>query len=458
MCCYTGSRHKAFYDAMKQIDPSLDSPDKFWHTQGRESDSGVSVEKVEAEKALDAAFLAAVSGGVADDNDEDWADVDADERLDQHIAWMKARQELLAEGLTAGQLAAISRYVADKHETAQSQVKAEAAKEIAKVKMSNSRLKRALAALGIFSVFGGMGWMMAPGAAAPTLNDHHSVTQEDSTYALRSLDASTSFKVGNKTIYTKAVKGKCDAGEVKLKMPSTKKVNWEWANGNVGQKVVKKGATVCKYVSKAGVASEATYNAQGVMTALPKSFPKNPTVEDIQSLGLTPQSKVSPSLRIPKPSTSIAPAVSASNVDAVSVGRPYTTTILDDYGDYNTKEVMDTTWTIKGGSGVLSFPKYDPVTNKSYANMVVLNPSETITVTTTSIITQKGIVQFVGTVKPNYGQANIPSSLSDGWRYSNTEYKPAGVNMYPTAANEDGYVLLNDDMTMNPSKINKSNS
>jgi hypothetical protein len=163
------------------------------------------------------------------------------------------------------------------------------------------------------------------------------------------------------------------------------------------------------------------------------------------------------SFRIPKPSASIAPAVSASNVDAVSVGRPYTTTILDDYGDYNTQEVMDVTWTLKGGSGVLMYPKYDPVTNKSSANMAVLNPSGSITVTVTTLITQKGIVDFAGYVYPNFGQADIPSSLSDGWSYRG-ESKRAGVNMYPTAANEDGYVLLNDDMTMNPSKINKSNS
>ena len=261
----------------------------------------------------------------------------------------------------------------------------------------------------------------------------------------------------DKRTYVAMVKGVCPSGSVKISVRKPVRVQWQQVNGATVSKALKKGAKVCR-LPVPTVNPELPSVVDGVLMRLPANFPANPTVQDIQSLGLTPQSKVSPSLRIPKPSTSIAPAVSASNVDAVSAGRPYTTTILDDYGDYNTQEVMDTTWTIKGGSGVLSFPKYDPVTNKSYANMVVLNPSETITVTTTSIITQKGIVQFVGTVKPNYGQANIPSSLSDGWRYSNTEYKPAGVNMYPTAANEDGYVLLNDDMTMNPSKINKSNS
>jgi hypothetical protein len=444
---------------MKQIDPSLDSPDKFWHTQGRESDSGVSVEKVEAEKALDAAFLAAVSGGMADDNDEDWADVDADERLDQHIAWMKARQELLAEGLTAGQLAAISRYVADKHETAQSQVKAEAAKEIAKVKMSNSRLKRALAALGVFSVLGGMGWMMAPGAAAPTLNDHHSVTQEDSTYALRSLDASTSFKVGNKTIYTKAVKGKCDAGEVKLKMPSTKKVNWEWANGNVGPKVVKKGAKVCKYVSKAGVASEATYNAQGVMTALPKSFPKNPTVEDIQSLGLTPQSKVSPSLRIPQPvGAALAPAKLADTVTPIRA-YPVEVPNMVDKGIYNggfvqegTKTAIMVEWELRGGSGVVDLGNGTKV---PFVNGVAR--------VTNSIGGSEGFPrgqiqgQIMGRgILPDYGQANLPSTTTQNWKLDKAKDasgigSPFGVNANSAVIKQglmDGVVTVFPDYSI----------
>ncbi len=121
------------------------------------------------EKALDPTFIAVISGSNASVNDEQWPEADADQRLNQHINWMKTRQQLLAEGLTAGQLTAIFQYVSNKNGSSAGQIKATLSKELVKVKMTLGRLKRALTALGFVSIPAGIGWMHTPSAAAPTL-------------------------------------------------------------------------------------------------------------------------------------------------------------------------------------------------------------------------------------------------------------------------------------------------
>lgn len=316
--------------------------------------------------------------------------------------------------------------------------------------MSNSRGKRALAALGVFSIFGGMGWMRAPGLAALTLTPAQSASiSQDAADVTRALNASDSFKVGSKTIYTKTVKGVCDDGEVKLKMRFTQKVNWEWANGNVGKKVVKKGVTVCQYVAKAGVASEATYNAQGVMTALPKSFPINPTVAEIQNLGLTPHSKVSDNLRVPQPAAPITVAEQASTVTPVSAGRPYVVTEPDGYGQggfYRT-ELMNTTWTITGGNGVLSYGEPDQASPRQTS--VLLNPNGSLTVTVVSMVSGEDYLEFPGELRSDFGQTSLPDSMTQEWRYKNNEFSEAGANMRPSVEGTgDGIMLLNGKKEM----------
>ncbi len=268
-------------------------------------------------------------------------------------------------------------------------------------------------------------------------------------------------------VYSKTVAGKCVLGATKVTMPKTKKVAWVWANGTVGFKKIIKGKTVCKSVSTTGSGGAARYDTQGVMTALPKGFPKNPTVADIESLGLTADSKVSPQLRIPQPTgTPIAVGVLPSTVKPVSVSRPYNVHQVNEWGDSSDTQMFNVTWNLTGGSGVVGSTKYDPTTNTYVQFYVPLNPNGVTQLISSEWSEGKEtpIIQLNGRIQSNYGQASLPfstmapSSTSSGWeipdvgtgptRFGTPTGQNTNLDMENSNVKVDGFVLLDGTLSM----------
>lgn len=473
MCCYQGARHKALYDAMQAIDPSMPSASEFFHLKGREGDGGVAVSREEAEKALDAVFLAAVSHGSANDDDEDWADVDADERLEQHIAWMKARNELLEDGLTSGQVAALAKYVSDKHAEAEAEKEAEIAKQVrARERKTSTRTKAAIAGLSLLTLASMTGSALGTSNAATPAQDPAAQVQVQDQAGMRSLEGQ-SFKVGGKTVYIGPVKGKCAPGTVKVQNPKTQVLKWKkTVNGPVTSKKVAKGAWVCKFTNAAGQTATAT-TVNGVVTSLPSTFPSKPTASDIAALGLTKDTPVSPKLRLPEPSgPSMAPAGLATKVRPVGTVSGVYEVVTPAVKDPLTGSVVmpeqrarfvDVEWEFTGGSGVVAAPGSRQGANGVEATRYVkLNPDGTTRFVQAMPVGARtdGRSQefFFGEIQPDYGQANLPVSTMKDWTLPAAKDKsghgmPVGKTANPgyydsSAGPRDGYVNLTPDGQM----------
>ena len=403
-------------------------------------DGSVKVSNEDAERSLDAVFVSAISQGKGNPDEEYWADVDGDERLDLHLAWMRARNAIIEEGMTGGQLAALSRYVTNKalalEEERDSEVKVAVSEKTRGLK---ARLIATASGLGLLSLVAIAASSM--GLSTASVNNEPANTNTTIT-AEAQPRVTNSFKVGNKTVYTKMVKGKCDAGEVKTKISKKARVQWEWSNGNVSTKVLKKGKVVCAYTNSKGVKSEATYNAAGVMTKLPSTFPKNPTVADIESLGLTKDSKVAPNLRLPQPSgRALAPAKLADTVTPIRA-YPMEYPNMVDKGLYNggfvqegTKTAIMVEWELRGGSGIVDLGNGTKV---PFVNGVAR--------VTGSIGGTEGFPrgqtqgQIMGNgILPDYGQANLPSSTTQNWKIDNAK-DVSGIG-YPFGVNANSAVI-----------------
>lgn len=462
MCCHNGRRQQALYESMFAIDPSLPSPSEFFHLKGRESDGGTTVSTEEAEKALDAVFLAAISGGTASVDDEDWADVDADDRLDQHIAWMRARTDLLNEGLTSGMVAALGKYVTDKHAAAEAAKQAEIEKAVRERGHKTSpRAKAVIGALSLLTLASMTSSSLGTSNAAPDANQT-GIEQHDSA-GPRALEGQT-FNVGGRAVYIGAVKGKCAPGTIKIVNPKTQKLNWKKTiNAKVTKRVIAKGATICKF-TKSGQTVQAPTNAAGAITALPSNFPKNPTAADIANLGLTKDSKVSPNLRLPEPTGApIAPAQLAQKVRPVGVvGGVAITNIKSGIDTVTPTRTALVEWEITGGSGVLTYSTQGTPGGEISRRYTKLNPSGVTRVTQVVrlIPDEDGRIMpyFHGAVEPDFGQANLPSSTVDDWTLPAAKDKsgvgmPVGVNANPGFWDQygplrDGWAQLTNDGTL----------
>lgn len=217
-----------------------------------------------------------------------------------------------------------------------------------------------------------------------------------------------------------------------------------------------------KPASVAKTPSGLTVNADGVVTALPADFPASPTAADIASLGLTKDSKVSPTLRIPQPTgTAIAPAQLASKVRPVGVTQVGTSKIPSGLG-YVENRAAWVEWEFTGGSGVVAYPSQDSPSSPSTIHYTKLNPSGVTRVIQPISLTpdDNGRIQdfFFGDIQPDYGQAHVPASTLEGWNLPTAKDKsgvghPVGVTANPgfwnkAAGLRDGFVSLNPDGTL----------
>jgi len=260
--------------------------------------------------------------------------------------------------------------------------------------------------------------------------------------------------------------GLCVADFTLAKAGKTHKVTWKKPNGTIVNKKMKKGSKACIYTGSNGVTETAPTDSNGALTALPSNFPKNPTAADYASLGLTPNSKVSPNLRIPMPSgTPLALARLAESILPIGITKTTTETIASGTGTIQ-QQVHWVEWEIQGGEGILETSGQDPATGEIGTRYVKLDPNGTTrivipqTVNTEFGSDNTARYTFIGSVVPDYGQANLPQSTYQNWnldsqramdesgrgytagKYSNTAY-PSW--MRPDNHPTDGWFMMNPE-------------
>lgn len=250
-------------------------------------------------------------------------------------------------------------------------------------------------------------------------------------------------------VYLELTGATCPAGSTHVEFKSPKRVRVQTPAG----KIVKKriwGA--CRINPLRGSSPKMTVNAAGVITALPSTFPSQPTAQDIAALGLTKDSKVSAKLALPEPSGApFAAGALAQKVRPVAVdGAPYERTMESGLSTdpvtgvtspgYVTNRYANVVWEFTGGSGVLAYPS-----PAGFAYMR-LNPNGTVRVEQPAnlVVDEHGriIVNFWGKIVADYGQSNLPTSLIGGWNLPAVKDKtgvgmPVGVNANPSVPHQN---------------------
>lgn len=257
-------------------------------------------------------------------------------------------------------------------------------------------------------------------------------------------------KANANEIHRKARGRSCPDDFTLARAKGTHKVTWQYPK-RLGEKTLKKGKFACIYTSTDGVTSQGKFDKNGVLTALPSNFPKNPTPADIASLGLTPDMKVSPNLRMPQPKagTELAPAVLPEKVTVVAT---HPNKIIEvsvpaqGYNDFlnggqwvetrpaTVERLFPVEIEYHGGEGVVMVASaYDPSTDqlvpyKGYK----LSPDKVTKVyqmfgvpdsapSRVSVVPQDGgtassYFHVGGFIAPDYGQANLPATMLSDWK------------------------------------------
>ena len=247
------------------------------------------------------------------------------------------------------------------------------------------------------------------------------------------------------------VKKKCVDNAKKILVKKGQKVQWERRDGKVITKTMKKNRRVCPVNETPPVHGGVTISTGGKVTALPSNFPLQPTYEDIQGLGLTATTAVSPKLRIPQPTAPIAKARPADAIRAVSVRtervpKVVASTLDGDIIDGEV-DIIYVTWEIVGGEGVMDFG----------ASGVKLNPNGSVLVERPNGEAnfrngQQQVTFMARGVTDDYGQLSLPQSTTRNWVLPNPHGSQLGVNANPAAPNfgsfMDGVGTLTSDMTL----------
>lgn len=278
-------------------------------------------------------------------------------------------------------------------------------------------------------------------ANAESLFTHPTATQSQTVDAVsvRALDGTVKTTGGKSVVYTS--KARCDTGKV-VKAKKSQTVTWQWKNGNVGKKKVKKGQQVCRVVTTAqpgkstqtptGLSKDVKVNASGEVTgfAAPKG---GATPEWISSLGLDGPNPPKMSwnadpLPMPALVSKASPATKIHPVGVVSV----TPSDSDGYVRATTE------WAVEGGSGVLTVKGTD----------YVLNPRGTTIITVTDNVPLFGAGYYGGSaavsgqLRDDHGQAGIPSDFTANWNLDSSRViavNADGAN--PVGADGAGYSI-----------------
>ena len=249
-------------------------------------------------------------------------------------------------------------------------------------------------------------------------------------------------------IHMKARGKSCPDDFTLAKAKGTHKVTWQYKK-RIGEKTLKKGKLACIYTGKDGVSQSGKFDENGVLVALPSNFPKNPTPVDIAALGLTPETKVSPDLRLPTPKlgSELAPAVLPEEVKVISVNHDivveeHRPAFYQDTWNEETQQIEKNTLIAParvqrykavevqyhGGEGtIMTTWGYDPATNSRKMTAHELSPDKVTTVYQLQSVNESGLFEdperpgegvfFTahGFIAPDYGQAKVPASMIQGW-------------------------------------------
>jgi hypothetical protein len=240
------------------------------------------------------------------------------------------------------------------------------------------------------------------------------------------------------------------------------------------KKAIRKRCAKPAQATSAGLtttASGLTVNADGTITALPSNFPKNPTAQDIASLGLTRDSKVDPNLRLPQPSGKplVAPKLADKIVPVGVYGTSVERVESGNSAGYEDVTVRWIEWDVQGGQGSLEYAGANTVGGQQSVQSVALNPNgsvriiQGIPVSSANQLNGSNQYKIIGAVVPDYGQTAIPSSLSQNWQLGSqraTDVTGAGANVSVHGAwnpwwaradgsgGDDGYVNLDGSGNM----------
>lgn len=418
MACHNRRGAKDILGALREVDSSIgESDSKFWHkTLGSQGGGTAKADSLSAMSAIDAAWLAATK------NNADWSKLTPQERLEIQDRFRTLREQV-EDGklsLTQNQVMKLGAYTAKK-------------KRVPMI----TRIGMSVAGLVVAS-----GLVAAPAAAAPN------TTKSGIEYVWAT-------KKNADEIHMKARGKSCPDDFTLARAKGTHKVTWQYPK-RLGEKTLKKGKFACIYTSADGVTAQGTFDKNGVLTALPSNFPKNPTAEDIRALGLTPDMKVAPNLRLPKPSagSEITAPVLPEKVTPVATHQDfiiereipaegyweydYSTTSGDKKWVQTREASVKRSFPVEveyhGGAGVLMVrDAYDPDTGQVVKyKPYTLAPDKVTTVYQMFDVaeptpapgrqpvvkdggTNKEYFHVGGFIAPDYGQANVPASMLSDW-------------------------------------------
>lgn len=247
------------------------------------------------------------------------------------------------------------------------------------------------------------------------------------------------------------VKKKCIDNAKKILVKKGQNVQWERRDGKVVNKTMKKTRRVCPVNEAQPTHGGVTISTDGKVMALPSNFPLQPNYDDIQGLGLTATSAVSPKLRVPQPTSPIVKARPADAIRAVSVRteripKVVSSTLDGDIIDGEV-DIIYVTWEVVGGAGIMDFGK----------SGVKLNPTGSVLIERpngeTNFKNGQQQVTFVARgVTDDYGQLSLPQSTTQNWVLPHPHGTQLGVNANPAAPNfgsfMDGVGTLKSDMTL----------
>lgn len=409
MCCHNSPAKKGLLDSISLAAPSLPKGERFWHARGG-TPTGSDAE------VIDRLWIAATTG-------DHWDSLNAEQRLAATTEFLEARAALLASPLSDSTRSAL-----DAGTTRLIRKEASA--------VHRATLKR-MTVLGVGGALllsiGGLVGQSQP-------NDAHAAALFTAPQATAS------------AIYTMPTAGKCPTGTVKEVVGKAKTITLKVKSGKTVAKTVKRGAVICRFTSANGTTAAATYDASGVLSALPSNFPKNPSAADIASLGLTKTSKVSRFVQVPqpkacavgKPADRIVPVavesfekIPAGTFLPFADGTPGGTTAGDNYA------YVTVTWQATGGSGLISMGQSQ--------KDVKLNPNGTTTFTVKQEVTY-GAGSSTGGMFPGMavtddcGQADLPESMMLGWT-QHLNPQVAG-NIQTNSSGSDAWFSVRSDGTV----------
>jgi hypothetical protein len=413
MSCHNNENRQALYESLKAIDPSLPPAYRFWHPRG--TANGGTASRNDVAQVCDSAWLAAT---LSNDNYEHQS---PSEQLVLLNNFMTARNAIVEMDSHAQTVAALKSYVNTSTR----------ALERRDNNMVSKLTKKGLLVLGVTALLSAG---IAIGSVGPQVSE-----------------ASPSK---NNVTYSAPSKQQCVDGAEKVLLKKGELVTWQWKSGRQAPKVLKKNRAAC--VVPVTQSNGLTVNADGVITALPVNFPKQPTVADIQTLGLTAESKVAPNLRIPQPKSPAVVAKLADTVTPISahtVEIPNVTGWTAEGGNVidGTKTIVMVTWELRGGSGVIN------VGNGTQVKFVDGVARVTTSIGSTEEFSHgqmRGRINTAG-VTNDYGQTELPASVMKDWRYIYAKDasgigNPVGVNANPAIIkpNSDGTVLVSSDFSV----------